>query len=345
MESKVLTKFPTMFNHFVASHPKGDVLQTTYWGDLKATTGWEYFPLVILKDNQIRASALILSRKLPYPGARLFYSPRGPLYSDTNSLEALLQAGKRLATEKGAIFWKMDPPIPCGEEDWSRVANKYLTKVETGPDFDSVQPKFVMALDIRPSLDDLLQAMKSKTRYNIRYSKRKRVKVVRSQNKEDLELFYPLLLETAKRDKFTVRSFDYFGNLWDCLVANRLAQLFLAFHEGQLLAGTIAFKLGKRVWYIYGASSNHKRNLQPTYGIQWEMIRWAKASGCHIYDFRGVSGDLDPDNPLYGLYRFKEGFGAKLLEYTGEYDLVVSPTKYRLWNMALPLYQRYKNRK
>jgi len=343
MEAKLFAKHPAVFNHYVASHPAGDVLQTTYWGDLKSHTGWEPFPLAIVSDGQIQASALILKRKLPLPGKSIFYSPRGPLFSNLAALEQLIKAGKELAREHGAILWKMDPAITHDNPIWPQIAGK-MHAVDTGLDFDSVQPKFIMELDIRPSLDELLANMKNKTRYNIRYAQRKGVRIVMSKSKLDLEIFYPLLQETAARDGFTIRSFAYFEHLWDCLIASRVAQLFLAFHDNQPLAGAIAFRLGKRAWYVYGASSNTNRNLQASYALQWEMIRWAKGMGCTIYDFRGVSGDMNPENPLYGLYRFKEGFGARLVEYVGEHDLALSPL-YHIWYPALNVYNSFTKKK
>ena len=124
------------------------------------------------------------------------------------------------------------------------------------------------------------------------------------------------------------------------LVEDGLAQLFLAYYDDIPLAGAIAFRLGTRAWYVYGASSNEHRNLQASHLMQWEMIKWAKASGCKVYDFRGVSGEVDPNNPLYGLYRFKEGFGTILREYVGEYDYVLNRPLYRLWQAALKIRQR-----
>ena len=76
------------------------------------------------------------------------------------------------------------------------------------------------------------------------------------------------------------------------------------------------------MWYLYGASSNEYRNVMPNYLLQWEMIKWAIERGARVYDFRGVSGDLSEDNPLYGLYRFKRGFNGEFTEFIGEMDLV-----------------------
>jgi peptidoglycan pentaglycine glycine transferase (the first glycine) len=96
------------------------------------------------------------------------------------------------------------------------------------------------------------------------------------------------------------------------------------------------------VWYVYGASSNERRNLQASHLLQWEMIRWAKGLGCRVYDFRGVSGDLSEENPLYGLYRFKEGFGAKLETYVGEFDLPIRQGGYVLWRGGLAVHNRIR---
>ena len=63
----------------------------------------------------------------------------------------------------------------------------------------------------------------------------------------------------------------------------------------------------------------------PNYLLQWNMIQWAIETGCRIYDFRGVSGDISEDNPLYGLYRFKKGFNGDFCEFVGEFNYVFNP--------------------
>ncbi len=165
------------------------------------------------------------------------------------------------------------------------------------------------------------------------------------KDKDELKVFYALLQETAHRDRFTIRSFSYFEALWDHLIQNGLGKVFLAYQAGTPLAGAICFRLGSRVWYTYGASSGQRRNLQAPHLIQWEMIKWAKGAGCTIYDFRGVAGDLRPEHPLYGLYRFKEGFGAQLQTYVGEFDLPLRQGGYALWCGGLQLHNWLRQRK
>ncbi len=331
------------FNDYAARHPHGSVLQTTNWGQLKAATGWTAYPLAVVNQGRIEAAALVLARPLPGLGLHIFYSPRGPLSSSLAALNQLVHGVRQLARDKRAFAWKMDPAIPAGDRLWRRFSQEHkLVQVESGSNFAGIQPKYVMDLDITPPLQDILTRMKSKTRYNIRYAARKGVKVIRSHSRKDLSTFYALLQETAQRDGFVVRDISYFEQMWAFLMEPGLAQLFLAYYKETPLAGAIAFRLGKRTWYVYGASSSEHRNLQASHLMQWEMIKWAKAFGCTVYDFRGVSGELDPKNPLYGLYRFKEGFGAQLKEYVGEFDLVLNGPLYRIWQAAVRVLNRHR---
>ncbi|MDD4170909.1 MAG: peptidoglycan bridge formation glycyltransferase FemA/FemB family protein, partial [Syntrophomonas sp.] len=332
-------------NGFVRSHPKGHFLQTWEWGEVKRGMGWQPLPLVLEEDGEIRAALLILKRRLPLPGMKkcIFYSPRGPVV-DIESLElcqALFAGAERVARDHAAIFLKIDPDVPAGDSGFMDILGLCKFKRnETGLDFEGVQPAFVFRLDITPSEVKLLENMHSKTRYNIKLAGRKGVTIRNAARKQDLRSFYAILQETAERDGFLIRGYEYFEMIWDQMVENGLARIFLAEFQGQIISATLALILGDKTWYLYGASSNEFRNVMPNYLIQWEMIRWAQSQGCKIYDFRGVSGDMDESNPLYGLYRFKKGFNGDLIEFVGDWDRVYSPTFYLVWTRVLPLYMK-----
>ena len=170
--------------------------------------------------------------------------------------------------------------------------------------------------------ENLLNSFESKTRYNIRLAMRKGVEV-KICGDEAVDDFSRIMNETGERDHFIVRNADYFRSILRELGDD--ARIYMAYHEGTPIAGTLAIHFAGKVWYLYGASSNQSRNLMPNYLLQWEMIRWAVETGCFLYDFRGVSGDLSPENPLYGLYRFKKGFMGDFTEFLGEYDYVLKP--------------------
>jgi lipid II:glycine glycyltransferase (peptidoglycan interpeptide bridge formation enzyme) len=333
------------YQHFVSTHPKGHILQTREWGEVKRSMGWVPLPVALFDDGQIKAAILILKRKLPIPGISksIFYAPRGPVADihDQVLLDQLFNGLHTLAKEHGAIFLKIDPDIEHSDETFKRyLISRGFKKTSTAEGFEGVQPTCVFRLDVAPDEKQLLEQMASKTRYNIRLAQRKGVVVRDTTDKHDLESFYQILKETAERDRFLIRAYSYFEEIWDQLVERGKAKLFMAEYQGHDIAGTLAFILGDKAWYIYGASSNEFRNVMPNYLLQWTMIKWAKDNGCTLYDFRGVSGDLSEDNPLYGLYRFKKGFAATFTEFIGEWDLVYSPVFYWLWTCVLPIYYK-----
>ncbi|MGB9859531.1 MAG: lipid II:glycine glycyltransferase FemX [Moorellaceae bacterium] len=334
-----------LFDSFVAAHPKGHILQTYAWGEVKAATGWQPWRLVVEEEGKIVAAVSLLQRRLPYIRKSIFYAPRGPVvdFTHTSLCDFLLRAVKDLARQKGAILLKIDPDIPSENtqvRQWLQQKGFKLACAGTG--FEGVQPRHVFRLDLRPSLEEIKQNFHPKTRYNIGLAQRKGVTVKAECTVEDLADFYRLLQETALRDRFLIRSYDYFLTLWKELVERGYAKLFLAYYQGRPIAGTLAFILGDKAWYMYGASSNRHRNVMPNYLLQWTMICWAKEQGCTLYDFRGVPGDLSEDHPLYGLYRFKKGFNGVFTEFIGEYDLVYSPLYYGIWRLAQPAYNLFR---
>ncbi len=334
------------FNQFVSSHPNGHILQSFEWGQVKKC--WDPLPLVIEKNNKIIASILILKRKLPMVNKAIFYAPRGPVLdiTDESLFDFLLKEVKKLAKKHNAIVLKLDPATPVENSKLVNYLMKSFKSLNRGKGFQGVQPRSVFRLDLTPSEAELFANFKSKTRYNIRYAEKKGVKIT-DGSFEDLKPFYEILVETAIRDQFRIRSYSYYVDMWQNLYPSGNLKLFLAYaptSEGEkLIAGTLAFIFGDKAWYIYGASSNAHRNFMPNYLLQWSMIKWAKNNNCSLYDFRGVPSDTSESNPLYGLYRFKVGFGGKYTQFVGEYDLVYSKFWYHLFNKLVKSRNKFAN--
>lgn len=327
------------FNDFLAKSEKGHVLQSWEWGEIKSRTGWQPWRLVVEEEGEIVAVVSLLERKIPVVGIPIFYASRGPVLNWRNAelFDLVLEEIRKLAKTRGAIFLKIDPDVPSSNKMLEQyLLAKGFRSAESGKGFEGVQPKYVFRLDISPDEQTLLANMQQKTRYNIRLAQKKGVHIRRG-TREDLPEFYRVLKETTERDQFLVRAYSYFEDLYDSLVPAGLGELFIGEYEGNIISGTLAFVIGNKAWYIYGASSNAHRNVMPNYLIQWEMIRWAKSLGCTLYDFRGVPGQLTEDNPLYGLYRFKKGFNGEYTEFIGEWDLVYRKVIYFLWNHFEPI--------
>jgi lipid II:glycine glycyltransferase (peptidoglycan interpeptide bridge formation enzyme) len=327
------------YNAFVASSPLADVLQSWEWGEVKRRSGWSPRRFLVEGDgDSVVAAAQVLGRRPVRRAPRLLYAPRGPVFGfdRADALEALF--GEIRTTAGDAFVLKCDPAVEDGSLE-ARALERAGLSLAPSAGFGGVQPKAVMVLDLSPDLEKIQAGFRSKWRYNIRLAERKGVTVERAERGE-LPAFYELLVETARRDGFLIRGRQYFEDLFDCLEPSGLIAMFLARFEGKPIAGAICMGFGPRLTYVYGASSNEHRNVMPNHLMQWEMIRWAKESGYQIYDFRGVSPVRDGkpvEEHLAGLNRFKEGFGARYVEYAGTFDLTLRAIVYRAWQWGAPL--------
>jgi lipid II:glycine glycyltransferase (peptidoglycan interpeptide bridge formation enzyme) len=185
--------------------------------------------------------------------------------------------------------------------------------------------------------------MKPKWRYNIRLAEKKGVETVQA-GPDDFPEFYRVYKETGERDNFIVRPYDYCRLEWQMFLDAAMASFWLARYEGQTLAGIMPFALGRRMWYFFGASSNLHRNLMPNHLLQWRAIQWGRSLGCTEYDMWGIPDVLEEGQPLWGVYLFKQGFGAEVVRWAGAHDQVLQPALYALWTRGVPAYLRLLRR-
>lgn len=313
------------YEGFISSHPKGHFMQSSLWAKVKDNWKWEG---IIVRNGQgaICGALSVLIRKVPIFPTAIMYAPRGPVcdLTDKETFHKLLEGAKALAKKYRTYVLKMDPDVTSQDEAFVNMAKAEGFSVHSAEkNFNGIQPRFVFRLYLAGrGEEEIMASFHSKTRYNIRVAQKNEVEVVRG-TKSDVARFHEIMMETGLRDEFVVRSQGYFEKMMDALGEN--ARLYMAYHEGKAVAGTLCIRYGDKVWYLYGASSNESRNVMPNYLLQWEMIKWAIESKCRVYDFRGVSGDLSESNPLYGLYRFKKGFNGEFTEFIGEMDLEFSP--------------------
>lgn len=326
------------------------VLQSETWSEFKSRFGWAAKSIVV-QD----ATARLLFRHLPL-GLTLAYIPKGPQldWQNVNTARLFFEAAHVEAQRQRAIFLKVEPDawsvdgtladaVPAGWPAGEAVhaAGHFLTGAGFIP-ADTIQPRTSIVIDISLPEADILAAMKQKTRYNIRLAEKRGV-TVRQGGSADVAVFYELSLATAARDGFPVHSLAYYQSVFELFGPERCA-LLLAEYEGQPLAAVMVFCHGESAYYFYGASANQHRELMPAYLVQWAAMRWARSRGCRRYDLWGVP-DADAatleakfqhrHDGLWGVYRFKRGFGGHLVRSIGAYDYVYNR----------PLYQLYKLRR
>jgi peptidoglycan pentaglycine glycine transferase (the first glycine) len=336
------------WHEHLAGLPGAHLLQSWDWGDFKSRYGWSARRLAWTNDLGASCRALAAAsvlRRGRFPA--ILYVPRGPAldWRDTETRRRVLGDLENLARHDRAIFVKIDPevvvangppgdpatcPAPLGEE----VRQDLLARGWTFST-DQIQFRNTVLLDLRPDEADLLAAMKQKTRYNVRLAARRGVQV-RAGTPADLDLLYRMYAETSVRDGFVIRSPAYYRDAWSAFVADGLAQPFIAELSGEPLAALIVFRFGATATYMYGMSTASHRELMPNHLLQWEAIRWAKAQGCATYDFWGAPDEFKPDDPMWGVWKFKEGFGGQFVQTLGAWDFVAAPLAYDLYTRLLP---------
>jgi peptidoglycan pentaglycine glycine transferase (the first glycine) len=337
---------PDAWDRFVAGRSDAHILQTSLWGALKAQFGWADERIGLARGSELVTGAQVLYRRLPGGLGRLAYVPKGPLvdWADEEQVGALLEALDRAARARGAVALTVEPDLP--DEPPHRERLRALG-FRPAP-FSSVQPRRTLVVDISPDEEEILAALKSKTRYNVRLAARKGV-TVREATEADLPTFHALTATTAARDRFGVHTPAYYEAAYRLFVPQGRARLLLAEVEGESVAAVMVFALPPRAWYFYGASSNVHRERMPAYLLQWEAMRWARSQGCTSYDLWGVpdedgatleAGFTQRRDGLWGVYRFKRGFGGHLVRSVGAWDCVYAPARYRLYQWMLDIRNR-----
>lgn len=330
------------WNRALRALPAPHVLQTWEWGAAKAQTGWAAHRL-LWRENGDRpaAAASFLVRRLPHLPLGVAYVPKGPLldWSNADLVDQVLAALEAQARRQRAIFVKIDPDVtPTTAE--GQAVTAALQRRGWRPSAEQVQFRNTALVDLRPPEDGLLAAMKPKWRYNIRLAERRGVEV-RSGGVADLDCFYRLYVQTGARDGFLVRPFGYYERTWRTFLQPAdadapWAALLLATVDGEVVAGLMLFCFASTAWYLYGASSDRHRQLMPNHLLQWEAMRLAQRLGCTTYDLWGAPDVLDESDPLWGVWRFKEGFGAQFAPHIGAWDFPTSPAFYWLYTRAMP---------
>lgn len=334
---------------WIEQSPSGHLLQSWSWGEFKSRFGWEAQRITVAEDGHISAAAQVLFRALPGEVYTTAYVPKGPVLdseaSITPATPALMDALHTACRRKRALFLKLEPDWEDSPQARAWFASQgFVTSQQT------VQPQRSVLIDLRPDEEAILAKMKPKTRYNVRLAQRKGINV-RSGGADDLGTFYRLLQVTGQRDHFGIHTQPYYELAWQRFAAEGHANLLLALYQAEVVAGLLVFAWAGKAYYMYGASSNEQRQRMPNHLLQWEAMRWAKDQGCHTYDLWGIP-DIDEERigtevavaeeqgvlstGLGGLYRFKRGFGGRVVRYVGAYDYIYNRPLYRLlttvWN-------------
>ena len=330
-------------------HPTDILFQTNYWSRVKCRLGWNAMAFDVCFQTVKKGDILVLIGSAR-DDLKIAYVPQGPEFEPDAEmygtfLEILSQALKQYLDSSVAVIrydlpWKSQYAIDfksgkfglehpsarlrelrmnIGTQTWHlRKAPLDLTVADT------------LIIDLTRSREDILAAMKPKTRYNIKLSRRKGVCIF-DASIENLPLFYELYLQTAERNGFKASGYVHFDALFsslDCKTDSVEIFFLLAKQGMDTLTGAIIAISGRRASYLFGASSNQGRHLMAPYVLHWEVIKRVQKKGCLTYDMGSVSPSADPNHPFYGMYRFKTGFGGEIVHLNGSWDYPLDDRRY-----------------
>ena len=324
----------TEWNSFLSARPEAHLLQTGQWGELKAGFGWEAVRVI---DGDAVGGTQVLFRRLPL-GWCIGYIPKGPVAVGAGTLWEELDG---ICRRRKAVLLKVEPDLWVGEGGGAVEKGSWKAPSRFRSSSHNIQPPRTILVDLKGSEEQILARMKQKTRYNIRLAQKKGVSV---RSWGDLDAFHQMILVTGERDAFGVHSRAYYRRAYELFHPEGMAELLVAEHGGSPLAALMVFARGERAWYVYGASTDEGRNLMPTYLLQWEAMRWARSKGALVYDLWGVpdfdqtrleAGFTEQYGGLWGVYRFKRGFGGQVSRAEQALDRVYNPLLYRLYEWRM----------
>ena len=241
---------------------------------------------------------------------------------------------------KNTIAIRFDPDVSFTNPEDRDLFNygmqliTYADRLKIRKNSVDIQPPDSTLVDLTGTEEEILEKMHSKWRYNIRLSERKGVVIHRYLGNdinlsEKIDKFYELTKITNARDGNASHSKAYYADLIKSSAEEVSAgkdvpviSLYIAEHEGEEIASIMTLFSHNEAIYLYGASSNNKRNLMPNHLLQWTAMKDAKAYGSKYYDMYGMPPEgKDENHPMHGLYMFKANFGGKNIHRTGSWDI------------------------
>lgn len=328
----------------VDRHSLGHLLQRRAWADLKSSVGQQARRLAVFGPEgcPLAGAQLLLRRQY---GLSAAYVPRGPFWSaSTAADELLLQAMERLARRHQAVFLRIEPDVLADDPGADRRHTWLL--LQGWEPVPPIQPRSSVHLALDRSPDQIFADFSKGHRADIRRAERHKIQV-RVGTEADLATFYAIMQTTAARAAFGIHTADYYRSAWRA--AGNNCCLLLAEHSGQPVAAHMVFSDGRRACYLYGGAGEPGLKTGANHLLQWHAIQWAQACGCASYDFWGIPDALGRaaacddaeqraeleaaarSDPLIGVYRFKKGFGGRIVRYLPAYDRVFIAPAYRIW--------------
>lgn len=316
MDLRVLDEsFETQYNELVTH-----VIQSWQWGEFRKSLGIPVIRYGLFEGNNLKQAFQISFHKIPLLQKTVGYLPKGP-FPDSEIAQAL----NKISKEQNCVFIKTEPDVEIGAE--GKIDSRFKKSLK--PLF----AKYNFVLDLSASEEELLKNMHQKTRYNIRVAQKKGVKIRIGEDAEYLKTYLGLYFDTTKRQGYYGHNEIYHTKVWETFSKSNQVKFVIAEYQKTPAVAWMLLIFNDTLYYPYGGSSHLYREVMASNLVAWEAIKLGKKLGLKYFDMWGALGpDANPKDPWFGFHRFKQGYGGRLVEYLGSFDLVSDRILYYAFN-------------
>lgn len=242
------------------------------------------------------------------PGVWVWFCPKGPTHTVSQEVIALLQSVAHATIVRCEPLRMESIELPAQQRRDVSPSHTLVTSLE----------------------GDFSSHFHEKTRYNMRLAERHGV-VVSHVQRTELHRYIPVLHElygaTGTRHEIQAMPQRDMDALF------QMGEVWIAEHDGRVIATSVHIGHGKTMTYVHGASLYEARALMGPYALHGAVMRDAASRGFSRYDWWGVAPENAETHPLAGVTRFKRGFGGVYESAPGTFDISVDRFRYGLYTL------------
>lgn len=305
------------------------VIQSWEWGEFRKKMGIDLVRLGHFEGRKMVLAYQLTFHFVPFFKNTIGYFPKGPM-----PVKLMVDSLSEIGKARNAVLIKLEPNVEKTKDKRLKTKDK-IEELGLVTAKKSLFTKFNFVVDLTKDEQELLTAMRQKTRYNIKVAQKKGVEVYESTRKEDFEVYLKLYFETTRRQKYFGHTESYHRCVWETLMPAGMARVLVAKYQKKPLVAWMLLNFKDTLYYPYGGSSEENRDVMASNLIAWEAIKLGKKIGLKFFDMWGaLAPDANEKNPWFGFHRFKAGYGPAHVEYVGTYDLVLKPSLYNVLNVG-----------
>lgn len=327
----------------------GQPFQSWAWGELKARFGWQ--PHRLSATDSASAAQLLIR---PYRGLSVAYVPRGPITAANGSIDAgLLEEIVHVARSRRAAFVRLEPDL-AQDDRRSATLDAVLRAAGFRTAEKTIQPRSTVVLDLAPPLPELFSGVSKGHRGNVKRAERDGVTVRVAVDRAEAQILHDMLRATSVRKAFGFHSAAYYRALLEAF--GDAAQLLIAERDGTAIGASLNLAWAGHGVYLSAGSTAAGLEYSAAHLLHWRAIAWARERGARTWDHFGIAdarGQVElaaqsgqdresPEmarletaarsDPLDGVYRFKKGWGGRVVRFMPAYERVFIRPVHWLWS-------------